>query len=580
MINATSFAVKVVAKNTQPRQWLSLGFWPHKSLPIGLGITILNLGFLLLPGVVAPKPALSAERLYITYGPLEFSLPVSELETYAKEGKIEGEFTTYSRYLKPKQLEQLQRLLTTRANLSPVAVSQFLYSPQGEILLQRVGEVIQTKASQPGFYAIRAALIQAAADPQGFTLLNVLKKFPTYGIRINSERGFEIVDQLTTAIRQNQSAIAAVETQSLAEASAQPSVNFSQLPDLRQPGSITWTKQTFTLNDVKRQRVFPVDLYLPELGGKAASLIVISHGLGDNRTTFAYLAKHLASYGFAVAVPEHPGSDSKRVQQLLSGLVREVSPPREFIDRPLDVKYLLDYLATSFKGQLNLQQVGVIGQSFGGYTVLALTGAQLNFQQLQADCLNSESSLNVSLLLQCRALLLPPSQYQLSDPRVKAAIAINPVDSSLFGQVQLSQIKTPLMIVAGSADTVTPPLPEQLQPFTWLTTANKYLVVMEQGTHFSTLEESANKTGAVQLPVQVLGPDPTIAFGYIKALSIAFCKTYVANEPSYLPYLSAAYAQEISDYLMPLNLVQSLTPSQLSGENPPPTPEPSPSPKP
>jgi predicted dienelactone hydrolase len=66
--------------------------------------------------------------------------------------------------------------------------------------------------------------------------------------------------------------------------------------------------------------------------------------LGSNRKTFEYLAQQLASYGFAVAVPEHPGSNSEQLRSLLAGRSDEVTQPREFIDRPLDVKYLLDEL--------------------------------------------------------------------------------------------------------------------------------------------------------------------------------------------------------------------------------------------
>ena len=49
------------------------------------------------------------------------------------------------------------------------------------------------------------------------------------------------------------------------------------------------------------------------------------------------------------------------------------------------------------------------------------------------------------------------------------------------------------MLIAGSADTVAPALLEQIQPFTWLTSPNKYLVLMNNGTHFSTIEESPSK---------------------------------------------------------------------------------------
>jgi predicted dienelactone hydrolase len=165
-----------------------------------------------------------------------------------------------------------------------------------------------------------------------------------------------------------------------------------------------------------------------------------------------------------------------------------VTQPREFIDRPLDVKYLLDELerldAANPNLQLNLRQVGVIGQSFGGYTVLALAGASLNFEQLQKDCKALEDSLNVSLLLQCRALELPRIQYNLRDERVKAAIAINPITSSIFGKDGMSDIQIPVTLVSSSDDKIAPALPEQIQPFTWLNNPEKYLVLLEGGTHF------------------------------------------------------------------------------------------------
>ena len=562
--------------------------WNFRSgkLPAGLGIALLNLGLLITPGVM-PSPAQGAEQLYLSYGPLEFSLPIASLEVYAKEGKIDQALAVYANYLDSKQLEQLRQVLVTRVDVTPVAIAQFLYSSQGEIILQRIGQIVQTKAYQDGFYAIRAALIKAAADPEGLTLLNVLQKFPTYGIRINSARGFKIIDQLSNLIRQTEMAIAAVEQQEVAEASAQASlqepVNFSEMPDLPKAGPVSYSKQSLTLNDLGRRRTFPVDLYLPTspMTGGLAPVIVISHGLGSDRQTFAYLAAHLASYGFAVAVPEHPGSNAQQLQALINGFANEVTAPAELTDRPLDIKFLLDELKRSFGRRLNLQQVGVIGQSFGGYTALALAGAAINFEQLQKDCDPSNDSLNLSLLLQCRALALPPSQYQLQDERIKAAIAINPVGSTIFGESQISKIQVPLMLVAGSDDTVAPALPEQIQPFTWLTTPNKYLVLLKGGTHFSTLDES---TGAIPVPPQAIGPNPAVAQDYMKALSLAFFQTYIAGQSEYQVYLSASYAQFINQYPLPLSLVQSLTENQLKrvrqrqSSTPEPTLSPSPQP--
>jgi len=543
-------------KRSNPKLDFSL-----RKLPVGLGFVLVNLGLLISPAIIS-SPVQGAEQIYVSFGLIEISLPIAALEVYAKEGRIEPALAAYIGYLTPEQLEQLKQVLVARVDITPVAIAQFLYSPPGEIILQRVGQIIETKARQPGFYAIRAALIKAAADPQGLTLLNVLREFPTYGIRINSSRGFDVIDELSNLIQQTGGAIAAVEQQAITEASDQPSVNFSQLLDLRQRGSFSYSKQSFTLNDLRRNRTFPVDLYLPTSSSGLAPVIVISHGLGSDRQTFAYLATHLASYGFAVAVPEHPGSNAEQVRALINGFVSEVASPQELIDRPLDIKFLLDELKRSYGGQLNLQQVGVLGQSFGGYTALALAGAEINFEQLQQDCGLENNSLNLSLLLQCRAEELLPAQYDLQDERVSAAIAINPVGSTIFGESQFSRINVPLMLVAGSDDTVAPALPEQIQPFTWLTTPNKYLVLLEDATHFSALAAS---TGSVPVPPPVIGPAPEVAQEYVKALSVAFFQTYIAGESDFQVYLSASYAQYISQSIIPLSLIQTLTPNQLTG---------------
>ncbi len=543
------------------------------SIPAQVGIALLNLGVLLGAPAVLTAPVWGAERIYVPYGPLQFSLTVSALETYAKEGKIEPELAGYARYIEPERLAQLRQVLTARVPVTPVAIAQFLYSRQGEIILERVSQLIQTQAGQPGFYAIRAALIRAATDPEGLTLLNVLREFPTYGIRINSQRGFQLFDDLSVLVQETELATAAVRRQAIAEAAAEVPTDDSQLAtlfpedtsqflDLQQPGAVNFQKQTLILNDLQRNRSFPVDLYLPTSNStqEKTPLVVISHGLGSERETFAYLAEHLASYGFAVAVPEHPGSNAAQLQALTQGLANEVSTPAELIDRPEDIKFLLDQLQRLYPRQLNLQNVGVLGQSFGGYTVLALAGANINFEQLQADCMNEENALNLSLLLQCRAQELGSVEEELQDERIGAAIAINPVISSIFGQEQLSQIQLPVMLVASSNDTVAPALPEQIRPFTWLTTPEKYLVLLEDGTHFSTLGPS---TGSIPIPETALGPDPRIAYQYMNALSVAFFKTYIAGEPDYRRYLSSTYARTLSEDPLPLELIKSLTAEQL-----------------
>lgn len=563
----------------------------HQKIQLGMNwhrVLLGAIGFWLLPNAVMTNSTLAAQRIYLSYGAIERTISVASLETYAREGKLDDDLATYAEYVSPQRLAQLRRVLLERIELSPVAVSQFLYTPIGETLLERLGEVVQTEARQPGFYALRSALILAAADPQGLTLLNVLDKFPTGSMRINLGRSLQIADLLESLINQTRLAIAVVSRQSTATAMKAPLVDLSQISDLRGRGIFSWNKQTLKLYDSSRVRTFLADVYIPQpeqgeqrkqgrLGENRTitnyqlppfPVIVISHGLGSDRTSFVYLAQQLASYGFAVAVPEHPGSNAEQLRSLFSGRANEVAEPNEFINRPLDVKYLLDQLqrldTSNPSFRLNLQQVGIVGQSLGGYTALALAGARLNFNQLQTECENRNDIWNVSLLLQCRATGLPSTKYNLQDRRVKAVIAINPIVSSIFGQTGLGQIRVPVMIVSSGSDTVAPALPEQIVPFSWLTTPKKYFVLIERATHFSAIGETEPSQEAIAVPEAAIGPTPAIARRYISALSVAFLQTYIAKNTQYSFYLSSSYAQAISQAPLNLSLVQSLPINELT----------------
>ncbi len=536
-----------------------IGNW-SAILGLNLAITLINLGcYFGISNLFATK-ALGAEKIYLSYKAFEFSLSIDALEIYAKQGKIDREFKSYTKLFTPEQLAQLKVGLTTNAGLDPLAISQFLYSYQGEKLLERVGKVIQTKARQSGFYAIRSALILAAADEEsgGLTPLNVLKKFPTEAIRIDSERGFQIIENLSKIVQTNNKAIAAVEQEAIAESKQSVASNHTTVANLLRPGYSRYRKQILTMKDRSRDRSFPLDLYFPQQKTtKPLPLIVISHGLGSDRTTFEYFAKHLAAYGFAVAVPEHPGSNASQIQSLLTGLDNDVTPPQELIDRPLDIQFLLDELEQDYPRQLDTQNVGIIGQSFGAYTALAVAGAELNIDRLDRNCQNLDDSWNLSLLLQCLALELPEYELDLNlkDDRITAAIAINPLTSAVFGETGMSKIDIPVMLVSGSSDPVTPALPEQIIPFTWLTTDNKYLALLKGGTHFSALNESA---GSIPLPSQAIGPNPKIAHNYVKQLGLAFFKAYIQDNPIYQANLNAKYAARISNRTIPLSLVRSL----------------------
>ena len=541
---------------TRPNQFI-LRRWVEFFIALGM-----------IPAILTTIPVGAAERIYFTYGPLGLSVGVDSLEVFAKEGRINRELDFYLRGMSEEGKAQFRKALLQRYYISSVQLYRFLRTPIGENLLAQIGNLINIQGGRNGKYGLRGALVQAAADPEGLTLLNLMRKFPT-NIQLNTEGIFNLVGLFKTLVTATDVIVTQIDELTAIAAAAQAPVDFSALSDIRHPGEFNFDKQTLTLKDRNRKRQFLVDLYKPQRwrSGKTP-VVVISHGFGTGPKNFEKRAKHLASYGYLVAVPQHLGSDYAHIQAMLTGYSREVFKLNEFIDRPLDVIYVLDELErrnqSEFQGRLNLQKVGVMGHSFGGYTALALAGAEIDFEQLEANCNFLFKKLNPSLLLQCRALELPQQDYNFRDRRVKAVMATNPVNSAIFGPKGLSRIQIPVFMVAGSQDPVTPAVLEQIRSFTWLTGSDKYLALEKGNTHFDISELDAETLELLESLPKLTLPKTDLFSGYARAMSLAFFQVYIANNAEYSPYLRSSYAEYISEEPFNLYLLDSSSVDQLT----------------
>jgi predicted dienelactone hydrolase len=518
--------------------------------------------------VLAALPALSAQQVNISYGPLEISIPIEALETYAETGEIDRSFRFYTRFIPSENREQFRQILHDQINLKAGEISQITYSSVGETSLQHLGEVIQTESRQNGFYALRSAAIAAAADPEGLTLLNLIKQFPSQTVRVRADRAMQVANEFSQLAQQTDRITAFIAQQNATDAAAQP-LSFDRRTDLQQIGAVSWQKQTLMMSDRSRNRAFAVDFYLPNTQ-TPVPVMVISHGIAADRDDFSELAQHLVSYGFAVAVLDHPGSDTQQLRNWLSGLADEMTAPDEFVHRPQDVSYLIDQLEqlnrsnSDLKDRLQLDQIGVIGHSLGGYTALALAGADLDLKFLRQQCQPDLTNLritNLSMLLQCEALhTSQPDSLLLKDDRVKAVIAVNSASNALFGQAGLQQIQIPVMMMGGSDDLISPVLLEQVCPFTWLTMPDKYLAVIKKGTHVY----SSHSSSRALFPGKDQSLSPGQAQRYLEALSLAFAKVHVAAQPDYRDYLKASYAKSISRSPLDLTLLNGTNSNPLT----------------
>ncbi len=551
-----------------------------------LGIGLLQIAIALSP--TAARSTQAAEQITFSLGGgVERSLSVDSLEQYAKEGVITEELSTYLPYLRlldADTVERARKILIERIDTDVTAVSQFGYTDQGEYLLAQIGDIFRTGSRLSGMKGLRGAAILAAADSEeGLTLLNVIRQFPTPVLRVDIRKGAAIISQFDAAFQQSNTALELVEQISLASATDDlpgdnSAAKLTQL--ITETGPFQFRRQSVRV----KASLQPVDIYTPTLSTDFFDsplqrddyiwpAVVISHGLGNDRSTYSYLSRFLAEHGFAVINIEHGGSSGAQVTALVSGVSDEVVSADEFISRPQLVSQVLDELEqrddfnAKGSGRIDFSNVGVIGQSFGGYTALAVAGAPLNLARLGSGCPLTELRFNVSLLLQCQALDLtettsPTGNLNFRDPRIRAAIAINPIASELLGPEGLSEIDIPVMMVAASNDTIAPALPEQIRPFTWLQTASHYLLVMQGATHFSTIGVTGTETFTI--PPAVVGPYPEIAQDYTQAISLAFLNTYLKGEEEYASVLTSAFTTRFSEPELPLSLISELTPEQLS----------------
>jgi predicted dienelactone hydrolase len=524
-----------------------------------LWLRSLALGTISALSVVIPAGA--AEKIYFTYAPLRFSLRVTSLETFARTGEVNQELAFYLKLIGSDGSDTVREALTQNADVKPVLLWSVFNTSIGETILERLGKIIEIPGGINGKYAIRGTLVQAALDPQGLSVLSFLRKFPT-DIEIDLKQALRVAKGLEETLAVTKDMVAQMSKLSAQQAASEPQVNFATLPDIRQPGTLGVNKQTWNLADRQRQRQFRVDVYQPQRwrAGKTP-VVIFSHGLASRPEDFSDRAEHLASYGYVVALPQHPGSDYTQAQDLIAGYEGEVFKLDEFIDRPRDISYVIDELErrnnSEFGGRLDLEAVGVAGHSFGGYTALAVGGAEIDFDNLNRECNRQVWRGNISLLLQCQALRLPRQTYSFRDRRVQAVLAANPVNSVIFGEQGLSKIEIPTILGAGSHDPATPAVYEQGRSFLWLKTPNKYLALAEGEAHvnFSNLDpgikEALDSISYLTLPSQDL------IDRYANALFLAFFEVHIAKNEAYRPYLQSAYAQFISEPSFRLYLVNA-----------------------
>jgi len=194
--------------------------------------------------------------------------------------------------------------------------------------------------------------------------------------------------------------------------------------------------------------------------GTKYPLILISHGSQGNAQQMRWLGYYLASKGFIAVAINHNGTD-KEERKTTGMLLSEFC----ISERPRDISAVLDKMLKDpmFASKIDTSRIAVAGFSLGGATAIWMAGSILSLEELKKEPpppAEIRKGIDAEIELGKTDPIIINSRKHLGDSfkdnRIKAVFALAPAIGQGFTKQSLENITTPIQIVVGDADVVTP----------------------------------------------------------------------------------------------------------------------------
>jgi predicted dienelactone hydrolase len=248
------------------------------------------------------------------------------------------------------------------------------------------------------------------------------------------------------------------------------------------------------LKDTSRSRDIPIKVHYPTEGGEFP-LIIISHGAGGNWDTHFALAHHLATHGYIVFCLEHVGSNTKmlkRTIRIFKNLNEMIHDGNEVLGRPKDISFAINQAIKwnesneTFKNKIDIQNIGVLGHSFGAFTSMVIGG-----MKPALDWLEPRSNYGNGL------------GQDMKDNRVKACVALSPqgVGEPFFIKESFYSLSIPLLGISGTDDKQQggiPPINRYNAFDFWSSSGNNVFVWLSNAHHLDFTDSEGGETQGIK----------------------------------------------------------------------------------
>lgn len=264
-------------------------------------------------------------------------------------------------------------------------------------------------------------------------------------------------------------------------------------------------------------------------------LVAFSHGNGGVRYQSAFLTEHLATHGFVVVAPDHPGDN----------LLEPAGDPLTVAEeRPRDIVGAVDAILALAAGDDPLLAglvadgaYAVAGHSFGAWTALVVGGGEVDAPGLFDWCAGGASDF-------CAFVAGgEPDDVAIEgapDPRAEVVVALAPGGWYAFGDDGLAAV-APALVLAGDRDSVTP-LDVEVEPTYARLGDPRALGVLEGAGHLSFTDTCVLGQLAPECAGEPEGYlDPDEAHHLTRALTTAWLGVYLVGDDRYQPWLEPSW---------------------------------------